>query len=192
MRKSNRLSRMLLSLLVVSAFGAISASSALATPHWSDGAHGIKLSGSLTVKNPVKPTKTCTPSYQMTFSGNSEMMWLASSNSAGKLNLIYSCTYGGVLEIMTQLRPLSTTSVSMGFDPAMGWGSEKGEQFHPWGAYYKQRASTVGDFTNGSGSTPSTLTFSEDLVSSSSSFAVSISGTLTVTTSTGGLLTILP
>jgi hypothetical protein len=95
------------------------------------------------------------------------------------------------MEMSFILKLLSTTSVQVA-------GSESTLIKSPWTLLsYWQKFSTVTDFVNGSGATASTMTFNKDQigllkVSASETVPMYATGTLKVTTSTGGLLTILP
>ena len=65
----------------------------------------------------------------------------------------------------------------------------------PFGEYFANPLEiSSATFTNGSGLTPSKVTFSEAIVGElqPSNTYLTISGTLTVTSSTGGLLTLVP
>lgn len=186
--KSKRLSRMLLSLLVIGALGAVSASSAMAAPHWSDTSHNIKLSGTLTVSTEGRPTTTCTPpSYQGPALIGSNWA-LLSSSAAGGNALVYNCANGGQFWVPSYLTLPSTTTIKMG-NPS---GNTEA-MVSPWSnAQYTYDTRPIGDFKNGSGSTQSTLTFGEGDTVGHLAKPIYISGTLTVTTAEGGLLTILP
>jgi len=185
MHASRRLGKMFLMMLAIGAVGAVGASSAMASVHWSDTTHGTKVSGSLTVTTAEKPAKTCTPSSSQESSMNTTAAWVWTSGSSGWLT--FSCEGGGTLEVYTLLSATSTTSVTLSNIGAV----EKA----PWGMTYTQNQSPEGDFVNGSGSTPSTLTFG-GLDQLGPYFPtgkpVFVSGTLKITTSTGGLLTLLP
>jgi len=187
MHTSRRLGRMLLMLVAVGALGAVSASSAMATVHWSDTAHGAKVSGTLTVSAAGQTTKTCTASSSQESLISSNFAIVATSGSEFT-HLSFTCTGGGTFNAEWNMVAESTTAVRV--------NRPNQYQTAPWGVgtTYFQGAAPVGDFVNGSGSTPSTLTFggSSDYIGNYGTPLVYISGTLNVTTSTGGLLTLLP
>jgi hypothetical protein len=189
MLKLKRVGGMLLSLLVIGALGAVSASSAMAAPHWSPNNQGMRLAGSLTFEAKGQPTKTCTvagPQYSLMTAPETIAVWSDPSR-----NFNYSCSGGGTISMQTWVKPLSTTSVQV--------GAYASTQVSPWSGYpnYNQDSFPVADFKNGSGSTQSTITYGGgDIVGhlGSGTFIVPIyvSGTLTVTTNYNTLLTILP
>jgi hypothetical protein len=170
---------------VVGSLMAVSAAPAMASLHWSDTTHGIKVAGALTVSEFGHTSKTCSaPATQKSVfvSQTAGQVW--SPNLAENQTLTFSCTGGGILEMLFAFNATSTTKVSI-------WGS--GTRTAPWENTYTQSFGTaVGDFTNGSGGTSSTMAFSSDEIGAESGHPLTVSGTLTVTTSTGGLLTLVP
>ena len=171
---------------VVASFMAVSVAPAMASPHWSDTAHGIKLAGSLTVSSPGFSNETCTaPASQASImSAESALVY-----SEGGPYLTFTCGASKKLQVVTTLKTQSTTAVQL-------YGTNSSFQTSPFGYYHQWGSSSpaVGDFTNGSGGTSSTLKFASDEIGyvEAGKGALRVSGTLTVTTSTGGLLTILP
>lgn len=170
---------------VIASFMAVSVAPAMASPHWSDTAHGIKLAGSLTVSSPGLASETCTaPASQASLmSAESALVY-----SEGGPYLTFTCAASKKLQAVVNLTALSTTSVRFS-------GTSSCTQKSPFGNYC-QTGTATGEFTNGSGGTASTLKFSNPFNEigrlESGHEVVRVSGTLTVTTSTGGLLTILP
>jgi hypothetical protein len=172
---------------VAAAILALGASSAMAAVHWSDTAHGVKVAGSLTAtKGGVN--KTCTPiasSQKSEFLGS-----IAYIHSGISAYLRFDCGSSTHLDVWFTVSPTSTTSVQVGEYTGV-------PQDSPWGSY-KQAWVTgqpmTADFANGSGATPSKMTFSKDELGFmvDESGAITLTGSLNVTTSTGGLLTLLP
>ncbi len=171
-------------LAAVGVFMAVGVAPAMASPHWSDTAHGMKVSGSIQVSAEKHTTTTCTmPSTQSSYVfENLASVW-TSSNLWGAINL--KCTSSNE-EMGFVLTTKSTSSVEVA-----GTGHS---YVDPWGEQYTQ-ANSLADFSNGSGGTSSTMTFSNDVVGNiGGPFGIPIyaNGTLTVTTSSGGLMTIAP
>ncbi|MGN6586750.1 MAG: hypothetical protein ACTHKT_04660 [Solirubrobacterales bacterium] len=180
---------MLLMLVAIGAVGAVSASSAMATVHWSDTTHGMKVSGALNVSTAGQTTKTCTATSSQESLLTTNTAFVGTSGKEFSY-LTFSCAGGGTFNAYFNMVAETTTAVRLnksGLSETAPWGC--------CGSPYTQNASPVGDFVNGSGSTSSTLTFggSSDFIGTYEPFTpVYISGTLNVTTSTGGLLTLLP
>lgn len=192
MDTSKRMRRSLVALLAIAAsMLAIGAGPAMAEPHFSDTAHGIKVSGTLTVLKNGGSSKTCTASSIQT--GEFTDAYSAEIRGAGWLEqLTFSCA-GSTLGMVAELNVVSTTSLEFGgyFESATS----------PWlGSYYQGvwpggEGRMIGDWKNGSGATASTLTFSSDKLGATydaGNPTVTASGTLKVTTSSGGLITLLP
>lgn len=183
MKKIARTRRALVVMAVAAAsFMAVSAAPAMGAVHWSDTTHGIKLSGSLTVSSKGETTTTCTfTSGQQSFMGTNYALIGTNGN--------YPTLQCGAswLEIAGTLTALSTTSVE--------FHEESGLHKLPWGELsYYTTTKALTDFVNGSGSTMSTLAFSNDQIGvrNGSGNPVYATGTVTVTNSSGGLLTLLP
>jgi hypothetical protein len=173
---------------VVGSLMAVSAAPAMASLHWSDTTKGIKLTGSLTVSEEGRTSKTCSaPSSQASFM---EGTFVFIEGPVPSEDLRLSCSGGGTLELVFYANAISTTRVDIidnGIYPLT----------QPWAGFYSQfseERNAVGDFKNGSGSISSTLTFSNDEIGFdlSSTLPIKITGTFKVTTSTGGLLTLVP
>lgn len=180
---SKRMHRGLVALaVVVGSLMAVGAASASAAVHWSDSTHGIKVSGSLTVSALGHTSKTCTAAEKQTSLMGSNYAVIKSSGE----ELRFACAGGGSLGMLFYAAPTSTTSVQVGFPYELA--------LSPWGGTYREYAfgPAVADFSNGSGATASTLAFSNDEIGREGTTALLLTGTLNVTTSTGGLLTLLP
>jgi len=182
----SRMGRSLLATAVVGAsFFAVGAAPASAALHWSDTTHGAKLSGSLQLSSEKHETVSCTmPASQSSFfSFETALHVYTGSNVSGALNV--SCP-GTTAELMFQMHALSTTSVELMKLTNAAFAS-------PWSGFSYELEKSIADFTNGSGTTPSTLTFSNDKIGKLvQGVDVYATGTLNLTTSTGGLLTLVP
>lgn len=159
-------------------------------PQWSNSGAGIKVSGSLTVYKNGANAKTCTPTVGQVSEMSSEEAWASIGTFApGELN--FPCG-SGMLSLSLVLNAIDTKTVEVGeYFPGVQ---------SPWGGYWTQGAwvggsgPAIADFKNGSGSTASTLTFSNDILGSipeGTYPTITATGTLKVTTSSGGLLTLV-
>jgi hypothetical protein len=162
------------------------AAPAMAEPHFSDTTHGIKVSGSVTAyKNGLQPLTCTAPTSMVGEFFDAQHAVVESFGLALQLKL--SCSNGRPLGLVSEMTTASTTS--------LWYGGSLEHVVSPWdgGGEYVAQGLMVGDWKNGSGSTASTVTFLKDKAGTTlDGYPVTISGTLKVTTSTGGLLTILP
>lgn len=169
---------------------AIGAGPAMAEVHWSDTENGIKVSGTLTAYKDGSSAKTCTAVKEQI----SEFYGVDGMIRTKYWELIFPCSGGGWLGIDFYFNPIDTTTLEV--------GAPYEAAHYPWGSLYStylqgscwfECPTAIGDFSNGAGEKPSTLTFSEDALGTyphGEYPIVSISGTLDVTTSSGGLLTL--
>jgi hypothetical protein len=195
MHKSKRLGKLLLATMAIGALGAVGASSAMAVVHWSNPSAGVQLAGTLTVSSPGVPTQNCSPKWNTGTVPASQEVPVSSGTTPDRI--LYECKTGflGYLEIVTLLKPLSTTSVQL-----VKSSSSANTAQSPWGQPYSPNSYPVGTFVNGSGTTPSTLTFSNAQIGVRvGGIPVYISGTQKVTgisssgvLGTGPLQTLLP
>jgi hypothetical protein len=144
----------------------------------------------LTVKkNGIEP-KTCNLPVAATGGGTSGSELYAWNNEVTAL-MEFSC--GGSLSFSLALRPATgaydtvAAAYKMWIYPNPGCCATLKS---PWGAYAGGSPFLTG-WTNGSGATQSTLTFNENVVGTIGSAKITISGSITVTTGTGGLLTLI-
>jgi len=174
-------------LVVGAALLAIGAGPASASVHWSDTSHGIKVAGTVKVtKNGQSKSCTAVSVQNNMIEPASAVIW---SGEWGELE--FKCETG-ILGINFSLFPANTTAVTVG-------ANEFEEAIYPWysilGPRYWQIPVTA-DFTNGTSSTPSKMSFVNDQIgyapSNDAGWPMTLNGTLTVTTSTGGLLTLQP
>jgi hypothetical protein len=171
---------------VIGSLMAVSAAPAMASLHWSDTTHGIKVGGSLTVSKSGWTSKTCTAPevQQSSMFGTGGVIWTQKTNES----LVLPCSGSGSLEMEFLYNATSTSKVEL-------FGIGAPFLVEPWNGHYTQiRTPALGDFTNGSGATSSILVFSKDEIGfdENSKNSIYITGTLKVTTSTGGLLTLQP
>lgn len=171
------------------ALGASSASAAEVEAKYSAGT--IKLSGNVTLKKNGAEATGC------------ELKEAKGSTSGGAAfiynNFLFETefTCPGKPKFTMKLAPTAayynsvTGAYSFKIETPAG---ESNEGKSPWGNYYYSfYGSPVGAWTNGSGATQSTITFNEANFGALTSFGlakITVSGTLTATTSTGGLLTL--
>jgi len=162
---------------VVAALLAVNVASASAEVHWSNETQGIKASGTLTLySNGIEP-KTCT--------ANSTSYEFGPGWAWFREYLPLNCTGAGPLQMFFLATTPSTSSVEL--------LSSSAQYQSPFGAYVGE--TMVVPFTNGSGTTASKITFNKTklgVVVSSCCKTLTLSGSLKVTTSSGGLLTLLP
>jgi hypothetical protein len=177
--------RLVVMIVAASALLAVAASPSFAWSEalFSDTAHGIKWSGSLTIYKNGGTAKTCTfPGGQNGLISASGFM--LNNNPPGPIAL--SCTG-------------STTLV---WQPAGDAAYESGYRLEAWdnasfsGYHASPYGQWAGDdfivpFTNAAGGTPSTVTFSSTVIGHTSTLAtVTATGTVNVTTNSGGALTL--
>jgi hypothetical protein len=171
---------------------ALMATPALAAPaSWSpQGA--TKWAGSFTVKLNGGSAKTCTPSP----AGGA---WTGSTNTAyGPSTVMLSpspffdayvyatCTGPTQLSLVVHgnaTNDSGTYRVTLQQAAAQSQGS-------PYGLYL-QNGQPVGTYVNGSGGTPSTVTFTNQTLGTTAAGTITITGTLQVTTGTGGLMSLI-
>jgi hypothetical protein len=167
---------------MIAALLAINVASASAQVHWSNETQGIKVSGSVNLyKNGLEP-RTCTADSNAGEMGPG-WAWLKWGPEVEYLR--FSCIGGGALQMLFLISTPSTTSVEVHASAA--------EYQSPFGTY--QQAKMVVPFTNGSGSTASKITFNNTKLGTVTGLCcktLTLSGSLKVTTSSGGLLTLLP
>lgn len=176
---------------VVGSLMAVSAAPAMGAVHWSDTSKGIKVSGPLTAYKNGGSAKTCTANVNQSYELEEASAVIWTTIFPALRHLFFNCAGGGSLAIVFYLDAVDTDTVLVG------------ESFpnvtSPWGGYYNQttegESRIVADFANGSGGTSSTLSFSNDqlgVTNDEQHHPITISGTLKVMNSSGGLLTLLP
>lgn len=177
--------------VLVAALLAVSVSSAAAAVHWSDTTHGMKPSGTLTVYHNGKEPKTCTAGLVGGSYLESNIAWVYTNTEQSQYWMGCSGTNGLGFCFLAEAGSAAGGGYQLTFQPC-------GEILSsPWGASLNWGAGPagkpVGKFTNGSGATPSKVSFSgTQLGVLADGSTVSATGTLNITTSTGGLITLLP
>ena len=183
--------------VAVASIGALAASSASAA--WVEaefkGGPGVKISASgVTAKRNGAEAKACVLQNEKPAPGTASGSLLEYGNTSTYWSLLtrFSCGGSAVLEHYTQVVEAQYETVSkqyrLEFYP---------EQFlpigTPWSTSYWPGYYSV-PFTNGSGSTPSKFTFADTVIGQegASGKKISLSGTFTITSSTGGLVTLVP
>jgi len=186
MISTKQLQVLLAAAIAVLALGAIGASAASATVVRAKfSTSSFKLTGSnLTITRGAE-SKTCTPSA---ISVNAlESSFFAGNSSEGTK---FTCTDLSYL--------LMNLSGEARYDTVTGRyylhvGDVSNSEWSPWGSYFQQTGGTD-DWTwvNGSGATPSTIPLSEQYVGYTVEpfTKITITGTLTAKTSSGGLVTL--
>jgi hypothetical protein len=172
-------------LAVVALFALTVGSSLASAATWSDTAHGIKISGKLTVFKNGGSGKTCTigESQAGIFLGSSGY-WAKSSTLSV---LTASCEGGGTFTFGAQGTAKGTPGAFQ-----LTLGANVTVQQSPFGNWEQNTGVTV-PFTNATESTPSRITFSKTKLGILGALPfepISVSGTLNVTTLSGGVLTL--
>jgi hypothetical protein len=184
---------------VVGSLLAISATPAMAAVHWSDTTKGMRVSGTLTVaKEGIATTKTCTissvSSEESTLYPNSFYVHYKGSWTR---EIWLPCSGGGTLGFLfeggAEAAPGGGYQLRFAGECCFSspWSGEA--QFWQGGEFVSGEANFVGKFTNGSGTTPSKVTFSKTQIGVDLTPArIWATGSLNVTNASGGLLTLLP
>ncbi len=171
-------------LAVVALFALTVGSSFASAATWSDTAHGIKISGKLTVLKNGGSGKSCTiaESQSGIFLGSSGY-W---ARGTGLSYLTASCEGGGTFTFGAQGTAKGTPGAFK-----LTLGANVTVQQSPFGNW-EQNTGTEVPFTNATESTPSRITFSNTKlgVLAFPFEPISVSGTLNVTTLSGGVLTL--
>ena len=147
----------------------------------------------MTVKSNGGEAKTCTlmEGYaDNSFYGEETVLRNHEVIADGLQKIGFNCTGGTTLDLQAAYFPTYNTSTgayNFGIT-ALNWSSWNAS---PWGNY-AQYAGISPTFTNGSGSTQSTIVFNEVKIGQLSGGLkkFTLSGTMTATTSTGGLITL--
>jgi hypothetical protein len=178
--------------LLVTAVGitslfALNASAALAE-HWSTGTTLSHWKGALTVKAGGSSVTCSSLDMRVPMWGGEGAPW---DTIPSGIPIAVSCTGGTTMEFVHEGRAHFTGGkAELTMWAVTGFWLES-----PFGLYFADPLEIrTAAFTNGSGLTPSKVTFSETIVGEvvESEAPLTISGTLTVTSSTGGLLTLVP
>lgn len=171
-------------LTAVALFALTVGSSLASAATFSDTAHGIKFSGKLTVLKNGGSGKTCTIGESQGGSVGSSSYWARMSNW---VSLIASCEGGGTFTFGAMG---AATGSPGAFQLNLLTNAETQQStFGPW----EQSTSATVPFTNATESTPSQITFSNTklgVLIASPHEPISVSGTLNVTTLSGGVLTL--
>ena len=168
---------------------AVSASSAAAAVHWSDPTHGMKVSGSLTVYRNGGEAKTCTtqPIGESFLEGS---FFYASTLGLGYVRL--NCPSSTLLGI--SFFGEGVAAAGGGYELVFGSPEPMPSPWlGPYSFIYGEGGAPKAKFTNGNATTPSKVTFSSTYLGVLKDLTkVTATGSLNVTTSTGGLLTLQP
>lgn len=166
--------------------------SASAATHWSDTKSGVRLSGSLSVSK-EGDTKVCEVTSEQVSQFLDSKTVLVGTWEPSELYFVCPDSY---LEVSFDMVAIDTDTIEVRRNYALAY------QFSPWdadapnysqGIWYGGEGPMVADFTNGSGESASTIAFDDDnlgLYWSAGYPTITVSGTLEVTTASGGLLTI--
>lgn len=176
------------------AFAAVGASSAMAevvNGKWSAGTIKLALSGTLTVKRNGGEAKTCEmpagPATGQAVTGSgAAFAWNDSVTGETK----FSCGSAQLALYFSEMLAHYDTTTGKYSVQLLKVGPQASS---PWGNYNVGfYGKPSGEFTNGSGTTASTLSFNEALVGGlvSDSSKITVTGTFNVTTTSGGLLTL--
>jgi len=144
----------------------------------------IKLTtAGVTVKRNGLDPRTCTPETG-SFSGGT------SGNLAaiGNFGYVWFKCSGSTSLQMNMMSWAWWNTLTSQYSLEVGSNNSGGTTVSPWGSY--NQSATKAIWTNGSGSTNSTLKFENAVIGSSSGGPITMTGTFTATTSSGGLLTL--
>jgi hypothetical protein len=193
----NKLRRTVFSLAaVVGTVLAVGAAPAMGAVHWSDTTHGMKIAGTLTVYKNGTEARTCTIAPETAASESSHFEGTLFEVTGPFVEYIrLTCTNGKYLEMIFQGNgeaaagggyQVSFYGYTSGYTLASPW------TVGPW-LQGVEGSTPVLKYINGSGATPSKLRFtSTHLGYIYGGYKLTATGDLTVTTSTGGLLTLQP
>lgn len=173
---------------VVTALFAVSAGAAMATPHWSDTTHGMKVTGYLEVTTAGQSKKTCNSpeTEESTISAEFGEVWNTQSPFNFKNELVFSCEGGGTLTMRMPIIPQKSNSVKLG----------EADKYTtaPWGGNYTQwepiplAVINAGEF----GYPITWIHFAETKIGVRLGQNVYATGSLWITTAENGTLTIQP
>ena len=177
----NKITRRVATAVAAVAMLALAASPAhAAQANWSTTASGLKFSGTLTVKKNGGSAKTCTGT-----TGYGAAYAAGGFYATNAMFYRLACAGGGFLDVnAVGYADHSAGAFSLMFDYSSGATS-------PWsgGVWYQDPFQVP--FTNATGGNPSKITFNDTPIGVTSSLEnVTATGTLNVTTSTGGTLTL--
>jgi hypothetical protein len=182
MHNPKRLGRFLALFATAGSLLFVSAAPAMATVHWSDTTHGIRAKGTVKVtENGSSLNCTASATQESSMSAGGAIIW---SGPSGQLT--FNCGSANPLGIFFFISAKSTSSVQF-------YLAEK-HALDPFHQYYFQEPFTT-EFVNGSGVTQSKLVFTGNRLGTSEftgTWPITISGSLEITTASGGLLTLLP
>lgn len=138
---------------------------------------------SITVKRNGIEAKTCTPYGPISGSASGELFSAWNQLGAAK----FTCSGP---ELFMHFHGEATYDTVAGSYGLRIWAYRSESQFSPWGNYF-QEGTPSGTWVNGSGATPSKVTFVNQTIGyDSTGKKITIDGTFTATTSTGALLTL--
>lgn len=194
--KRRKLNLLIALATAITALCAVGASSALAATHWSDTTHGMKIAGtnSLTVYANGGNAKTCSINASLDGKQPSTLSGASFSVHSELDNTLYLLCTGSTtlsLEFVGEAEAAGG-GYQLVFKRSGPWAL-----WAPWGGansfWQGAEKELIGKFVNGSGTTPSKLVFSSTEIGYDRALErVTATGSLNVTTSTGGLLTLLP
>jgi hypothetical protein len=174
-----------LATLAISALLASAASATIVAAKFSGPAFTKLTTSGLTLKLNGAEPKTCTASA---LEGYVERNFYEVSNEVGG-ETRFGCPFPSELTMAWAGEAFYDTVANRYF---LRIKSYNVSLMSPYGAYMQEPGTTGGTWVNGSGSTPSTLTFSNETLGRtlSGSKKITEEGTFTITTSTGGLVTL--
>jgi hypothetical protein len=190
LRLNPRLATLLVTAVGVTALFALTSSAALANvgAHWNVSSTLAHWKGSLTVEAEGSSV-TCSNLDLRVPTSNDKWNNGDYSLTSGGAQMTLSCAGSTTLELLHEgSGSFSGTKYELAMYPVTGFWLES-----PFGEYFANPLEiSTAVFTNGSGMTSSQVTFSKAVIGEMepTGAPITISGTLTVTTSTGGLLTL--
>ena len=171
--------------MVLSALVASSAAAAIVPAKFSSTGMRLPTSGITVKRNGLDP-KVCT--YVRATEGETygNNYWV--TNEFGLVSR-FKCPLGAELQLAIKGEATYDT-VAKRYDLTIHYSSGQ-SQWSPWGQYWQNGEVAKGTWVNGSGSTPSKVTFTDQTVGhDASGKSISITGTFNPTTMSGGLLTL--
>ncbi|HET9153678.1 MAG TPA: hypothetical protein VFN85_06155 [Solirubrobacterales bacterium] len=184
----------MLTALASLAVGVVGASAASANVTWAQGNTTMKLAAtSVSVKLQGGSSVTCTNATASGEAQNGETTsGYVANDIEGSGSFSFSCPNSTRLGFHAYVEPSSVISENHEYRLAM-YDSFIGKYKSPFGEY-NQDGEATGVYVDGSGTTPSTLTFKEAVIGHLRTFpntAVLLTATFKATTGSGGLLTLI-
>jgi len=182
MKRTKILLAVAVATMALSAVGASSASATIYNANFSTTSFKLSTTG-VTIKRNGAEAKTCTASINMSNLGSGN--FIGSNESSGRT--LFLCDGGASGLYMRMVGRAKYDSVAEKYYLEIYSYNESMQSPWSWYFQYSQKWTWV----NGSGTTPSTVTLNEQLIGyTTTGQPITMSGTFTAKTSTGGLVTL--